>query len=75
MVINRSRTSKIDLKYFFFTRYNNEWMIIDYKLYTPGQDLKDNLLIVLEQIPGYIEWSDKTDVLRKQSYWTSYNLP
>ena len=49
-------------------------MIVDYKLFTPGEKLRDNLFIVLEQIPGQVMWSDKTDVLRSQSYWSSYNL-
>lgn len=32
--------------------YNNEWMVVDYKLFTKGEkNLQDNLLWVLEQIP------------------------
>jgi hypothetical protein len=50
-------------------------MIVDYNKFSPSQPLRDNLLIVLEQIPGNIIWQDKTDVLRTQSYWSSYNLP
>lgn len=50
-------------------------MVVDYKLFTPGESLKDNLFIVLEQLPGLVVWSDKTDVLRNQSYWPSYNIP
>nr|CAD7414835.1 unnamed protein product [Timema poppensis] len=56
--------------------YNNQWMIVDYNRFKPGtkrSQLKDNLLWVLEQIPGYIKAADKTDVLRNQSYWPSYN--
>ena len=49
-------------------------MVIDYKLFYPGEPLKDNLFIVLEQIPGQCKWEDKTDVLRQQTYWPSYNL-
>ena len=56
--------------------YNNQWMILDYKLFTPGEKtLKDNLLWILEQIPGYIESADMTKVLRNQGYWPSYNTP
>lgn len=54
--------------------YNNEWMIVDYKKFTPNKPLQNNLLIVLEQLPGQTVWNDKTDVLREQSYWPSYNL-
>ena len=50
-------------------------MILDYNKFTPNQPLRDNLFIVLEQIPGYVVWEDKTDVLRTQSFWPSYNLP
>lgn len=49
-------------------------MIIDYKLFESGQPLKDNLFVVLEQLPGQTVWKDKTDVLREQTYWSSYNL-
>jgi len=35
------------------SRYNNEWMIVDYSKFTPGQkpNAGDGLLYVLEQIP------------------------
>ena len=49
-------------------------MVIDYKLFTPGQPLKDGLFVVLEQIPGTIVWEDKTEHLRENSYWSSYNV-
>lgn len=54
--------------------YNNEWMIVDYKLFTPGQPLRDGLFTVLEQIPGTVYWEDRTDTLRNTSYWSSYNI-
>jgi len=56
--------------------YNNQWMVVDYKLFkkgTPQSQLKDNLLWVLEQLPGHTRAEDKTEVLREQSYWPSYN--
>ena len=49
-------------------------MIVDYKLFYPGEPLRQNMFIVLEQIPGQIKWSDKTETLASQSYWPSYNL-
>ncbi|KAJ8883119.1 hypothetical protein PR048_014959 [Dryococelus australis] len=58
--------------------YNNQWMVVDYKRFWPDgavSELKKGLLWVLEQIPGYVEAADKTDVLRQQSYWPSYNSP
>jgi hypothetical protein len=54
--------------------YNNQWMVVDYKLFEPNAPLKDNLLWIAEQIPGYIQSADKTDVLRF-GYWPSYNIP
>lgn len=53
--------------------YNNQWMIVDYNKFKPGQPLQDGLLWVLEQLPGYVHSEDKTGVLRNQSYWPSYN--
>ena len=56
--------------------YNNQWMIVDYNKFDPTSDeLADDTLWVLEQIPGTIVSSDQTDVLRKQQYWPSYNTP
>ena len=49
-------------------------MIVDMKQFHPGLPLKDGLFTVLEQIPGQTMWKDKTDTLRAQSYWPSYNL-
>jgi len=54
--------------------YNNQWMIVDYNKFTPGQTLKDGTLWVIEQIPKYVVASDQTEVLRKQAYWPSYNI-
>lgn len=34
-----------------------------------------NTLWVLEQLPGTIVADDQSDILRKQSYWPSYNTP
>ena len=50
-------------------------MIVDFKLFKPGQPLKDNLFIVLEQLPGTIIYADQTEHLRNKSFWSSYNIP
>ena len=49
-------------------------MVIDFKLFTPGEPLRDGLFTVLEQIPGQVRWEDKTETLRTTSYWSSYNI-
>jgi hypothetical protein len=35
-------------------RYNNQWIIVDYKLFNPGQPLQPGTLWIAEQIPGYV---------------------
>jgi len=54
--------------------YNNQYMIIDYKLFTPGQPLLPNTLFVCEQIPGLVYGEDTTPTL-KLGYFPSYNVP
>jgi hypothetical protein len=55
--------------------YNNQWMVVDYNKFAPGQPLADGLLTVVEQIPTLVESGDMTFILRNQSYWPSYNTP
>ncbi|XP_071369739.1 putative phospholipase B-like 2 [Centroberyx affinis] len=56
--------------------YNNQWMIVDYNLFTPGKtDIDEGLLTVLEQIPGLVIYTDKTRELLEKGYWASYNIP
>ncbi|XP_041348218.1 putative phospholipase B-like 2 [Gigantopelta aegis] len=55
--------------------YNNEWLIVDYKLFERGMNsLKPGTLTVLEQIPGLIVFRDTTSVLVQQGYFPSYNV-
>jgi hypothetical protein len=56
--------------------YNNQFMVLDFKRFTPGTPLKDGLLFVFEQMPGpFYTYSDHTGYLRpdNRSYWASYN--
>uniref|UniRef100_A0A914HX02 Phospholipase B-like n=1 Tax=Globodera rostochiensis TaxID=31243 RepID=A0A914HX02_GLORO len=56
--------------------YNNQWTVVDYKMFKPSQQLPEsNLIWILEQIPGLTESRDVTWFLRKYSYWPSYNIP
>ncbi|XP_066989781.1 putative phospholipase B-like 2 [Macrobrachium rosenbergii] len=55
--------------------YNNQWMVLDYKLFKPGKRIQPNTLWVLEQIPGFIATGDQSQLLQSQKYWPSYNVP
>lgn len=56
--------------------YNNQWMIVDFNQFEPGaKKLKPGTLWILEQIPGYVQAEDSTDLLQITSYWASYNRP
>jgi hypothetical protein len=56
------------------SRYNNQWIVVDNKAFTPGQPVKQGTLWIAEQIPGYVEAADKSDVLKDTGYWASYNI-
>lgn len=47
--------------------YNNQWMITDFKLFTPGSPLVPNTLWVGEQVPGYFESADQTSFVVETS--------
>lgn len=74
-----SRTSKawVDL----FARYNsgtynNQWTVVDYKMFKPGQPIPDkDMLWILEQTPGFTETMDVTYYLKRFTYFPSYNIP
>ncbi|XP_022694153.1 putative phospholipase B-like 2 isoform X1 [Varroa jacobsoni] len=55
--------------------YNNQWMIVDYKKFAPGQPIQPGTLTVLEEIPGMVKFADQSSVLNNQGYWPSYNIP
>merc|ERR1719240_2105034 len=53
----------------------SQWLIVDYNLYKVGKPLPDNLLWIVEQVPGQIESRDMTQYLRSNGYWGSVNRP
>jgi hypothetical protein len=57
--------------------YNNQWMIVDYKLFDANSaaPLPANTLWIIETLPHYIRSADVTEVLNKNGYWASYNIP
>lgn len=54
--------------------YNNQWMTVDYKRFTPGEPLGAGLFWVSEQIPGFHHAAEQTMVLQR-GHWPSYNVP
>ncbi|KAF6266793.1 phospholipase B-like protein [Scenedesmus sp. NREL 46B-D3] len=54
--------------------YNNQYIIVDLKLFSPGAELQRGLLTIVEQMPGLVVAADKTQVLQR-GYWPSYNIP
>jgi len=63
-----------------FTRYHsgtytNQWMVVDFKLFTPGNPASEGLLTVFEEVPGLTHTADMTARLLQDDYWASYNIP
>jgi hypothetical protein len=54
--------------------YNNENIIADFKLFTPGEPPKPGFLWAADQIPGSVEARDITDELVSVGYVASYNV-
>ena len=56
--------------------YNNQWMAIQLSQFQAGHPLPDSgIFWIIEQIPGFTKSGDVSDVLKKQGYWPSYNIP
>ena len=56
--------------------YNNQWMIVDYKMFSPHTGINMGTLLVLEQLPGSVVYKDMSEVLQTgNKFWASYNLP
>nr|XP_050031713.2 putative phospholipase B-like 2 [Dermacentor andersoni] len=55
--------------------YNNQYVIVDYKLFKPGTAIGENTLWIVEQMPGVMRQKDVSDILQKKKYWPSYNVP
>ncbi len=55
--------------------YNNEWMVFDSKLFTPGQPLPANAFLVADQMPKYIGVDDRSSYINDNGFWPSFNVP
>ncbi|KAK8765066.1 hypothetical protein V5799_032324, partial [Amblyomma americanum] len=56
--------------------YNNQWMVVDYKKFVPGQPLPDGLLYVLEQLPAsefIFNMSGSPEQVKKFGDWFTYD--
>ncbi|CAF4013335.1 unnamed protein product [Rotaria sp. Silwood2] len=62
-------------KFFLYNdgTYNNQWMITDFKRFTPKNKPQSEFLMVAEQLVTDFEYQDMTDTLVNQTYWASYN--
>eukprot|EP01117_Protostelium_nocturnum_P000224 TRINITY_DN1029_c0_g1_i1.p1 TRINITY_DN1029_c0_g1~~TRINITY_DN1029_c0_g1_i1.p1 ORF type:complete len:536 (+),score=155.22 TRINITY_DN1029_c0_g1_i1:223-1608(+) len=54
--------------------YNNQWIVVDNKKFTPGKPLTPDTLWITEQIPGNLYGHDQTEHLSKYGFWASYNV-
>ena len=54
--------------------YNNQYVVLDMKLFSTGAELQAGALTVAEQIPGLVLYDDVTQQLER-GYWPSYNVP
>lgn len=54
--------------------YNNQYMVVDFKLFSAGAELPAGVLWVSEQIPGLVVYGDITQELER-GYFPSYNVP
>lgn len=53
--------------------YNNQFQILDLKLIdTENKSISDNALWIIEQIPGFTQSADVSNILR-YGFWPSYN--
>eukprot|EP01117_Protostelium_nocturnum_P000225 TRINITY_DN1029_c0_g2_i1.p1 TRINITY_DN1029_c0_g2~~TRINITY_DN1029_c0_g2_i1.p1 ORF type:complete len:521 (+),score=170.99 TRINITY_DN1029_c0_g2_i1:68-1630(+) len=55
--------------------YNNQWIVVDTKRFTPGKGPQNGTLWISEQIPGLLYSEDKTEHLARTGFWSSYNVP
>jgi len=53
--------------------YNSQWMVLDYNLFTPNEQLKNGTLWVLEQAPGVSVSVDESSRLQREGFWGSEN--
>ena len=53
---------------------NNQYLVVDFGRFTPGEALAEGTLWIIEQVPGLVESGDATAELER-GYFPSYNVP
>lgn len=51
--------------------YVNQWMVMNFDLFTPLVGPQPGFLYVLEEVPTYVHYADVTDVLVVRHYYKS----
>jgi Phospholipase B len=78
IIINTPKSQTISyFKRYNGGTYNNQYMIVNMNLFVPGkklEDLPNNLVWIVSQMPGMAPSLDVTHIIREQGYWASYNL-
>lgn len=54
--------------------YTNQFIVMDYKAFTPDQPLPDETLMIVEEVPMTYRIHDISSIVNKQSYWPSFNV-
>eukprot|EP00928_Gymnodinium_smaydae_P089142 TRINITY_DN73143_c0_g1_i1.p1 TRINITY_DN73143_c0_g1~~TRINITY_DN73143_c0_g1_i1.p1 ORF type:complete len:614 (+),score=131.30 TRINITY_DN73143_c0_g1_i1:129-1970(+) len=62
------------LRRHFSGTYANQYMVVDFKRFTPKQPIKADTLWVVEEMPGLVVGGDRSETLAR-GYWPSYNVP
>ena len=55
--------------------YNNQWVVVNMRLFVPGKPIVRGTMWVSEQMPGIVVSADQSDLLNKMQYFPSYNIP
>jgi hypothetical protein len=53
--------------------YSSQWLVVDYKKFTPGASLPPGSFYVLEQAPGISHSEDMSSTLEEKGYWASFD--
>jgi len=55
--------------------YNNQYIVVDYNKFKPGQKAQAGFIWAIEQLPGYYNYGDRTDEFNTNRYIPSLNTP